>query len=139
MHLVAIGKLLLLLVIANGAPVIGKRLFGARNAYPLDQGLRLSDGQPLLGASKTLRGLVLSLLATTLAAPLLGIDARIGALISATAMAGDLLSSFTKRRLCLPSSAMCIGLDQIPESLLPALAASSALGLSLADIALATL
>jgi hypothetical protein len=139
MHLFAIGDLLLLLAVANGAPLIGKKLLGARFAYPLDRGARLGDGQPILGAAKTLRGVVLSLIATTLAAPLIGIDARVGALVSAAAMAGDLLSSFVKRRLRLKSSAMCIGLDQIPESLLPALAASSALGLSLADIALATL
>jgi len=33
-------------------------------------------------------------------------------------MAGDLLASFIKRRMGIPSSGMALGLDQIPESLL---------------------
>jgi len=36
-------------------------------------------------------------------------------------MAGDLFSSFAKRRLGLPASERATGLDQVPESLLPAL------------------
>ena len=37
-------------------------------------------------------------------------------------MAGDLFSSFVKRRLHLVSSSMAMGLDHIPESLFPLLA-----------------
>ena len=44
-----------------------------------------------------------------------------GFLIALCAMLGDLLSSFIKRRLGLPSSSMALGLDQVPESLLPLL------------------
>ena len=51
-------------------------------------------------------------------------------------MAGDLLSSFLKRRLNLPSSSQAIGLDQVPESLFPILACRDALSLTIADIAL---
>ncbi len=36
-------------------------------------------------------------------------------------MLGDLLASFTKRRLGYPPSSRTTGLDQIPESLLPLL------------------
>jgi hypothetical protein len=36
-------------------------------------------------------------------------------------MSGDCLFSFAKRRLGLKSSEMAIGLDQIPEALLPAI------------------
>jgi hypothetical protein len=50
-------------------------------------------------------------------------------------MAGDLFSSFCKRRLGLPSSSRASGLDQIPESLLPLLACRDLLGLTAADIA----
>jgi hypothetical protein len=50
------------------------------------------------------------------------------------AMVGDLLSSFLKRRLKIPSSRRAIGLDQIPESLFPALACRSMLGLTVLDI-----
>jgi len=49
-------------------------------------------------------------------------------------MAGDLLSSFLKRRLALAPSSQAIGLDQIPESLLPLLASHQELALTAADI-----
>ncbi len=42
-------------------------------------------------------------------------------------MAGDLLSSFLKRRLALAPSSRATGIDQIPESLFPLLACRSAL------------
>jgi CDP-2,3-bis-(O-geranylgeranyl)-sn-glycerol synthase len=48
-------------------------------------------------------------------------------------MAGDHFSSFCKRRLNLPSSSRGSGLDQVPESLFPALACRN-LGLAPADI-----
>ena len=64
-------KLLLLLLIANGAPVIARHLFELRFNFPLDGGLNFFDGQPLLGESKTLRGVVLSVIATTIVAILL--------------------------------------------------------------------
>ena len=49
-------------------------------------------------------------------------------------MAGDLLSSFIKRRLNRPPSSRATGLDHIPESLLPLLACQHALMLTVADI-----
>ena len=62
-----------------------------------------------------------------------------GAIVGAVAMAGDLASSFVKRRLALPPSSRATGLDQIPESLFPLLAASALLPLSALDIVVATL
>jgi CDP-2,3-bis-(O-geranylgeranyl)-sn-glycerol synthase len=50
-------------------------------------------------------------------------------------MAGDLFSSFVKRRLNLAPSARASGLDQVPESLFPLLACRNALALSVPDIA----
>jgi CDP-2,3-bis-(O-geranylgeranyl)-sn-glycerol synthase len=50
------------------------------------------------------------------------------------AMAGDLSSSFLKRRMQLPPSSRCVGLDQVPESLFPALACRSVLGLTFLDV-----
>jgi CDP-diglyceride synthetase len=135
----ALAKLLILLVVANGAPVLGKRFLRRRFAWPLDGGLRLWDGRPLFGHSKTWRGLLLALLATSLAAPLLGLSWRLGLLVAALAMAGDLLSSFIKRRLARRSSSRALGLDQLPESLLPLLAGRASLGLGWADVALGTL
>jgi CDP-2,3-bis-(O-geranylgeranyl)-sn-glycerol synthase len=49
-------------------------------------------------------------------------------------MAGDCLSSFVKRRLGLESSAMALGLDQIPEALLPAISMRTYVRLSVIDI-----
>jgi hypothetical protein len=51
-------------------------------------------------------------------------------------MAGDLFSSYVKRRLNLRPSSQAVGLDQVPESLLPLLACGAALSLTAADIAL---
>ena len=113
--------LLLLLGIANGAPIITKSLLGQRFATPLDLGLILPDGQPLFGCAKTFRGLVVSVACTALAAETLGLGWRIGAGIAASSMLGDLASSFLKRRLRLPPHAQAFGLDQIPEALLPLL------------------
>jgi CDP-archaeol synthase len=76
------------------------------------------------------------LLATTLGAPLIGLSPGIGTSVAATAMAGDLFSSFLKRRLSLAPSSQAIGLDQIPESLLPLLACRTALSLSAVEITL---
>jgi CDP-diglyceride synthetase len=134
-NLLLIAKVLFLLAMANGAPVIGKRILGDKMAFPIDGGLILSDGQPLLGKSKTIRGVVLALLVTTLLAPLVDLEFMNGTMVSAVAMIGDLLSSFLKRRLKIPPSGMSVGLDQIPEALLPALVARCALQLTSSDIA----
>ena len=136
MHPLLILKMMILLALANGAPVIGKKILNIRFAYPLDCGLRLADGQPLFGASKTLRGILLSLFVTAVLAPLLGVSWRIGMVAAAAAMIGDLFSSFVKRRMKLPPSSQALGLDQIPESLFPLIACAHPLGLSIADIAI---
>ena len=123
--------LLLLIVIANGAPVIATRIFGEWGAYPLDGGWVLADGYRLLGHSKTWRGILAAILATGVgAAVLLDESAWIGVTVGMTAMLGDLFSSFTKRRLGMASSSMALGLDQIPESLLPLLAVAERFDLS---------
>jgi hypothetical protein len=135
MDYATILRFLILLSLANGAPVIAKKLLGQRFARPLDGNVKFFDGRPLFGSSKTIRGILASMMATSAGAPLLGLDPAIGLLIAATAMAGDLFSSFVKRRLGLPPSSRATGLDQIPESLFPLLACRGPLGLSAADIA----
>ena len=132
-------KLLLLILIANGVPVIATAVCGQWGARPLDSGRKLSDGQRLWGDSKTWRGLLLALSITGLAALALGLPALIGVIIGAAAMLGDLLSSFVKRRLGMASSSMALGLDQIPEALLPLLAVAGEFGLSWSTIILTTL
>jgi CDP-2,3-bis-(O-geranylgeranyl)-sn-glycerol synthase len=139
MHEVLVFQLLMLLAVANGTPVAAKRVLGDRLSYALDGGALLPDGQPLFGHSKTVRGVLLAVLATTLASLLLGLGWEVGALVGVTAMAGDLFSSFVKRRLGLPPSSMALGLDQIPESLFPLLACRVLLPLNFLDIAIAVL
>jgi CDP-archaeol synthase len=129
-------QLLLLIWIANGAPVLAHALFGTRFAYPVDGGARFLDGRPFFGTAKTVRGVIAAILLTTLAAVGLGLSPALGALVGSAAVAGDLLTSFIKRRMGLPPSSRARGLDQVPESLLPALVAAPRLGLAVADIAL---
>lgn len=125
-------KLLSLLLVANGVPVIIHFFLGQRCSFPLDAGTRFIDGRPLLGASKTVCGVVGSVIATGLLAPLLDIPMTVGLMIGAFAMLGDGLSSFTKRRMGIPPSGSVPVLDQVPESLLPALAAGPELQLDVA-------
>jgi CDP-2,3-bis-(O-geranylgeranyl)-sn-glycerol synthase len=135
-QVLTIVRLALLLAVANGAPVIATRIFGQRFAWRVDTGVDFWDRRPLLGKSKTLRGVLVSVLSSALAAPLFGFDWQIGIAVGSAAMAGDLLSSFAKRRLNLAPSSRATGLDQIPESLFPLLACRTALALSVLDIAI---
>ena len=127
-------KLLILLVLANGTPVILKKFLGARFALPLDGGVRFFDGRPLFGSSKTLRGAVLAVLVTTLGALAMDLGWKVGALVGVFAMLGDLFSSFCKRRVNLPPSSRAVVLDQVPESLFPLLAVQGTLALTVSDI-----
>ncbi len=120
MHLVEY-QLLLLIIVANGAPILGAALFKKAGAWPIDGGLNFIDGRPLLGNSKTWRGVLLAVTATTVMAVLLHLPSYIGVRVGLFAIVGDLFSSFIKRRLGLASSSMAFGLDQIPEALLPLL------------------
>jgi CDP-2,3-bis-(O-geranylgeranyl)-sn-glycerol synthase len=130
-----IGKLLCLLTVANGTPVLAKKFASNVLASPIDRGFRCADGQPLLGSSKTVRGLLVAIVATTVCSVLLGLGWWTGTLVGSTAMAGDALSSFVKRRMKLAASSRATGLDQIPESLLPLLVSRQRLSLALLDIA----
>jgi len=134
MHMSLLLQLLILLVVANGMAVGAKKLFGAVFARPLDGGALFLDGQPVFGPSKTTRGILVSVLATSVCAALIGLGWEIGALIATFAMTGDLFSSFLKRRLHLASSSMAIGLDHVPESLFPLLVSRLLLPLSMLDI-----
>ncbi len=114
-----ITEILLLLVIANGTPVIMAILLGARLDRPLDANARFLDGRPLLGRSKTIRGIIGAVTATTVLAPLFGLTPARGAAFGLLAMSGDLLSSFIKRRLGIAPGHSAPLLDQLPETLVP--------------------
>lgn len=112
-------KLLVLLIVANGVPQLVRTLIGARFNFPVDCALVLKDQHRLFGASKTWRGIVAAMIFTPFAAWLLAMSWQVGLLVAAGAMAGDLLSSFIKRRLGKEASAKVTILDQVPEAVIP--------------------
>jgi len=116
-------ELFVMLVLANGAPVVAAALLKKRWSAPVDGGRLWRDGRPILGNSKTWRGVVSGALACALFALMTGLGVVFGFLFGLLGLAGDMLSSFIKRRLGLASSARALGLDQIPEALLPMLLA----------------
>lgn len=132
-------RLLLVLAAANTSPLVAKRWLGDRWNAPLDQGLLFFDGRPVLGPKKTVRGLIVAIAAAAVVAALLQLPLWLGATIGGWAMVGDALSSFVKRRLDIAPSGRAFGLDQIPEALLPLLAARTELRLSPGWIATLTL
>lgn len=116
-------ELFVMLVLANGAPVVAAGLLKSRWSAPVDGGRLWSDGRPLFGESKTWRGVVSGALSCALFAWVTGQGFVFGFLFGLLGLAGDILSSFIKRRLGMASSARAVGLDQIPEALLPMLLA----------------
>lgn len=135
LHAGRIFDLLGLLALANYTPILLKRVLGQRWAWPVDAGRKLWDGRPLLGWSKTWRGLAGSLVVSSAGAIALGLSWVAGAEVAAWSMFGDLFSSFWKRRLGLSSGGRATGLDQVPEALFPALAVREALDLGVLDVA----
>src|SRR5258706_7452255 len=133
MQLLHILQLLVLMTLANGTPIVAKKIFGPRFSFPLDAGTIFFDGRPLFGPSKTIRGILICVLITTASAPLIGLDLTIGAIVAGAAMAGGLLSSILIRRLNFPPSSQALGLDHVPESLFSMLAFPGAPSIAIAD------
>jgi CDP-2,3-bis-(O-geranylgeranyl)-sn-glycerol synthase len=120
---------LALLVTSNTVPWLLGIALGPRGAAPLDLGRRWRDGERLFGAHKTWRGLASAIAGTGLVGWLAGLDPGLAAVFGALAMAGDLLSSFVKRRLRLAPGRDVPGLDQLPECLVPLIALARPLAL----------
>ncbi len=135
----AIAESVVLIGAANAAPVALKRLLSHRCSMPVDGGLLMRDGRRLLGPSKTWRGVAIGILAPACLSPLMNLPWGAGALVGASAMAGDCTASFLKRRLSLAVSTMALGLDQIPESLLPAISMRAYVPLTAVDIVMVVL
>lgn len=127
---------LVLLLVANGAPVITSKVLGNRLAMPIDNGLYLGDGQRFLGITKTWRGLFSAIFITTVVAVLCGLEPLTGLLFGMLTMLGDMLASFVKRRLGKVESSQARGFDTIPEALLPLYLLKESLGLDFIDITL---
>lgn len=112
-------KVLFLLWVANGAPIILAWLLGKRFATPIDFGYKLPDQHALFGRSKTWRGIIVALIFTVPLAVVFGFKLNTALLFTCASMLGDLMSSFIKRRRGLAPSQRAILLDQIPEALFP--------------------
>jgi hypothetical protein len=121
---------LAMLIMANSAPVVVARILGERYASPIDCGRTLRDGRPLFGPHKTWRGLISGVLAAALTGAFLGPGLLVGTAFGVLALAGDLFSSFWKRRLHLHSGHSAPLLDQLPEALFPMLGLSAFLSLT---------
>jgi hypothetical protein len=124
---------LALVIVANVAPWAAARLLGSRFNAALDGGARRRDGSRLLGDHKTWRGLVAGLLASALAAQLLGHGYLLGLAFGALSLAADIASSFAKRRLRAAPGYEFPLLDQLPEALLPLLILSRPLRLGMLE------
>ena len=129
-----VSQLVILLLVANGTPALLGLMPGARGHCPLDGHIRLWDGQPLFGPSKTAHGLFSALLVTGLVAPLFQLSIATGVAFATLAMLGDLSSSFIKRRLGHPSGKSAPLLDQLPESVLPLWGLQTVLGAGWLDM-----
>ncbi|HAJ91549.1 MAG TPA: CDP-archaeol synthase [Gammaproteobacteria bacterium] len=132
-----VQQLVLLLVITNATPVIISLLAGRHWNRPLDGNRLFRDQRPLLGPSKTVRGVLGAVLVTALIAPLFSLSAIEGASFALLAMTGDLCSSFIKRRLGIASSRSVPFLDQVPETVIPLWGMQSVLGASINEMLLA--
>src|SRR5271166_5320197 len=79
-HSLALVQSLVVISAANSAPPLCKRLLGARLARAIDGGLTLRDGYPLLGSSKTWRGLIAAIVLRLAPRYLLAFSGRQGRL-----------------------------------------------------------
>ncbi len=127
-------KILLLLWTVNLIPPLLAYFMGDRWNQPLDRGRIFRDGQPLLGSHKTLRGILGSSVGGACAAVFLGIPPWIGFVSAVLSMAGDLLSSFLKRRLSLGSGSTVPALDQGFEGAFPFLVLAPYFSLSGSEV-----
>jgi CDP-archaeol synthase len=109
-------RALALLLAANATPVIVGKLARNRAALALGFGRVMPDGERLLGAHKTWRGLVSGVLAGAFVAALLELSPWLGAGFAALSLTADALSSCIKRRLRLKAGAQFIGFDQLGEA-----------------------
>lgn len=131
--------ILLVIVAANGAPILIHIWVEPRINYPVDFNFKFFDGNRLFGNSKTWIGVASIILVATGLSWSFGLGWQTGLLAGLGVASGDLLSSFIKRRLGMRSSSMALGLDQIPESLFPFFLLMNRFNLSMIDILLGVL
>ncbi len=129
---------MILLIMANLMPWALGLMCGSRWAAPMDCGMVWRDGTRLLGSHKTWRGLAVSLLGCGGTSALLGMHWWFGVRFAALSMLGDAISSALKRRRGREPGQDDVGLDQLPEALLPLIVFRHALKLDWWEIVLVT-
>ncbi len=128
-------KLLFLLWFINFAPPFSAQVFEQKWSRPIDGGTTFFlDGQPVFGSNKTFRGLSAGIFTGMLAGVIFGFPWWLGLGAGTLSMAGDLFSSFLKRRLYLFSGDVVPVLDQTPEGVFPFLLLGPYFSLSLGYI-----
>ena len=127
-------KIVVFLLWVNFLPPLANLIWRDRFANPVDGGLLWFDKRPIFGPNKTIRGIIVSILGGSAVFPLLGLAWWLASSATLLAMAGDLLSSFIKRRFNLSSGKTVIVLDQIFESLFPSLFLSFFMSLTVAQL-----
>ena len=133
------GRALILIAVANSVPWAVGRLLGRRWSAPIDSGVALHDGERLFGSHKTWRGLICGTLAAGLAGACTGLEFTLGAGVGAISLLADALSSAVKRRLRLAPGTEVLGIDQVPEALLPMLVFGQALQIGMPEVAAVTI
>ncbi|MDD3815130.1 MAG: CDP-archaeol synthase [Desulfocapsaceae bacterium] len=133
--MIVAATIVLYLLWINALPPLVSMFCGDRWNWPVDCSRTWQDQQPIFGPHKTIRGILSSVLGGIIIAPLIGVAWWVGALTSLLAMSGDLLSSFIKRRRTLKSGTEVVVLDQLFESLFPALFLTQILDLSWEQVA----
>jgi len=123
--------IVLFLLWVNGLPPLAAILLHRRFEQPVDGDRLFFDGRPIFGRNKTIRGVVAGLAGGAIFSPVLGVAWWVGMTAALLAMAGDLLSSFLKRRAGLRSGQNAPLLDQFFESLFPLLFLNAHLDLTL--------
>jgi CDP-2,3-bis-(O-geranylgeranyl)-sn-glycerol synthase len=103
---------------SNTTPIFVKKINFLNN--PVDFGLSFK-GQRIFGDNKTWRGLISGTLIGTIMALVLGESIYVGMILGFGALLGDLIGSFTKRRLGLAPSKPSLLLDQTPYVIVPIL------------------
>ena len=126
-------RVILFLYLVNILPPIASIIFGDRYGFAVDGAKLWFDGRPIFGNHKTIRGIAASVIGGTLAHILLGVSWWVAGIAVLLAMAGDLASSFIKRRSAIASGKEVVILDQVFESLLPLLFLNKYLSLDLSQ------
>lgn len=127
---------ILFLLVVNALPALAHVALGDRLRTPVDCGYLWRDQKTLFGKNKTIRGLVVSVAGGMALMGLLQQPWWVGGFAALLAMAGDLATSFVKRRWGLASGRAVFGFDQLLESLLPLLFLAPIMHLSLGQSAI---